>query len=259
MSMNSKIILLVIVAALFFGSGIATKSYDSFKTFGILVAAWLTLCIYSFLYKDNPFYKFAEHLFVGIAAGYGLFNAYWQVIVPNLIYKLFAPSPKLTGSALGTWSPEWLLIVPLIFGLFFFTRFTKKYDFMVRWSLAFLIGGYAAVKLTGYAQGDLVAQAGATMLPIVGPQFFPEFPFLRPGAYGMNHLLIIVGVITTLSYFFFSKPHRGPLGISAKIGIWFLMIAFGASFGYTVMARVSLLIGRFLFLIQEWLGRIALW
>jgi len=29
------------------------------------------------------------------------------------------------------------------------------------------------------------------------------------------------------------------------VGVYFLMISFGASFGYTVMARMSLLIGRF--------------
>jgi hypothetical protein len=34
------------------------------------------------------------------------------------------------------------------------------------------------------------------------------------------------------------------------VGIWVLMVAFGASFGYTVMARISLLIGR-----VEFLGR----
>jgi hypothetical protein len=37
------------------------------------------------------------------------------------------------------------------------------------------------------------------------------------------------------------------------VGVWFLMIAFGASFGYTVMARVSLLIARVQFLLRDWL------
>jgi hypothetical protein len=68
--------------------------------------------------------------------------------------------------------------------------------------------------------------------------------------------LIIVGVIATLSYFYFSKEHKGVLGVAAKIGIWFMMIAFGASFGYTVMARISLLIGRVYFLLHNWLGLI---
>ena len=254
MSTTSKVILLLAVSVLVVGSGFATESYGSWKAFGILVGAWLTLAIFSFLYADNPIYKFAEHLFVGVAAGYGVAVTFWQMIVPNLLYRVLAPPPSMTGPALAHWAPDFWLIVPLIFGLFFFTRFTAKHAYMVRWSLAFLIGGFAGVKLTGHAQGDLVAQAGATMLPIVGPEFLPPWPFLRPGDYGLNHILIVVGVITTLSYFFFSKPHKGVLGKSARLGIWFLMIAFGASFGYTVMARISLLIGRLLFLLKDWLG-----
>jgi hypothetical protein len=44
------------------------------------------------------------------------------------------------------------------------------------------------------------------------------------------------------------------LGVGAKIGIWFIMISFGAHFGYTVMGRVSLLIGRVYFLYDDWVG-----
>jgi hypothetical protein len=51
-------------------------------------------------------------------------------------------------------------------------------------------------------------------------------------------------VCASLIYFYFSKEQRGFLGGTAKLGIWFLMISFGASFGFTVMARLSLLIGR---------------
>ncbi len=57
-----------------------------------------------------------------------------------------------------------------------------------------------------------------------------------------------------LIYFFFSLEHKGVIGGVSKIGVWFLMIAFGASFGFTVMARMSLLIGRIQFLIRDWLG-----
>jgi hypothetical protein len=40
----------------------------------------------------------------------------------------------------------------------------------------------------------------------------------------------------------------------ANLGIIFLMLGFGASFGYTVMSRISLLIGRMQFLLGDWLG-----
>jgi len=67
-------------------------------------------------------------------------------------------------------------------------------------------------------------------------------------------IIIVVGVISTLIYFYFSHEHVGALGVTAKVGIWFIMISFGAHFGYTVMGRVSLLIGRVQFLIQDWVG-----
>ena len=67
-------------------------------------------------------------------------------------------------------------------------------------------------------------------------------------------IIILVGVISTLIYFYFSHEHTGALGVTAKVGIWFIMIAFGSHFGYTVMGRVSLLIGRVQFLINDWIG-----
>ena len=46
----------------------------SWEILGIWLVSFLTVCILSFLYRDNPFYKFAEHLYVGISAGY------WTVV-----------------------------------------------------------------------------------------------------------------------------------------------------------------------------------
>ena len=69
--------------------------------------------------------------------------------------------------------------------------------------------------------------------------------FSKSGLEIFNHILILVGVISGLVYFFFSKEHKGVVGKISKIGIYFLMIKFGASFGFAVMGRISLLIGRF--------------
>ncbi|SVE32546.1 uncharacterized protein METZ01_LOCUS485400, partial [marine metagenome] len=66
----------------------------------------------------------------------------------------------------------------------------------------------------------------------------------------INQLIVLFGVISGLIYFFFSKEQKGVIGKVSKIGICFLMIKFGASFGYAVMGRISLLIGRFEELIQ---------
>ena len=67
-------------------------------------------------------------------------------------------------------------------------------------------------------------------------------------------IFVFVGTFTGLIYFFFSVEHKKAAGGAARIGIFFLMVTFGASFGYTVMSRMSLLIGRMDFLFGDWLG-----
>ena len=66
-------------------------------------------------------------------------------------------------------------------------------------------------------------------------------------------ILIFVGVLTVLAYFFFSAEHKGALGRTAKVGVWYLMITFGASFGFTVMGRIALLAARVEFVFDDWL------
>jgi len=81
-----------------------------------------------------------------------------------------------------------------------------------------------------------------------------EYAELTQAFRAVDSLAIMLGVMSVLCYFFFSAEHKGVLGAFSRVGIMFLMVAFGASFGYTVMARESLLIGRFQFLLGEWLG-----
>lgn len=203
---------------------------------GTWVAAVLTLAIYSFLYKDNPFYRFAESLFVGLGAAYWLAMLYHNTLVPKLFVPLFFP-PE--GEAV-----LWYRVFPGILAAFMLLRFFPKLSWLSRWSLGFVVGMYAGVNTTGFAQGDFVAQLHATVTT----------PLTEGGGLSIAlNVAAIVGVIATLIYFFFSKEHRGPLGATARLGIWFLMVAFGASFGYTVMGRVSLLIGRMTFLLRDWL------
>ena len=71
----------------------------SLEIFGAWLAVLLTLCILSFLYDDNPFYKAAEHLYIGMSAGYALVMAFWQGVRPNLFGRLW---PQITTDGDGT-------------------------------------------------------------------------------------------------------------------------------------------------------------
>ena len=204
---------------------------------GVWIAAFLTLGIFSFLYRDNPVYKFCEHLFVGISAGYWVVLTYYATIKPNLINPLFFAPFALDRHL--------LLVIPLVLSHFLFSRFFPRGDWLSRWSIAMVLGVYPALRITGFAQGDLVQQINGSILPF----WVSGNPLAS-----INNILLVVGLLATLVFFFFSTEHKGTIGGIAKIGVYFLMVSFGASYGYTVMARVSLLIGRVMFLLDNWLG-----
>ena len=190
----------------------------------LLPTAFFTLALYSFLYRDNPFFKFAEHVFAGLSAGYYVGLIFQSVIVQQLWMPL-------------TQDGRYLLIIPGALGLLLFARFFPKIGWLTRIPLAFVIGSTAGITFIQQLHGLILPQVASTVLPLNS----------------INNVLIVVGVLCTLIYFFFSKPHTGPLGWVASGGIGFIMVAFGAHFGYTVMARVSLLIGRIQFLLVDWL------
>ena len=103
------------------------------------------------------------------------------------------------------------------------------------------------------------AQSALMLQTNVIQQIYPTMAMFLPGASGgawalASNLLVVLGVLCGLAYFFFSARHVGVLGGMSKVGIWTLMIGFGASFGYTVMSRISLLYGRVDFLVFEWAG-----
>ena len=218
--------------------------------FSIWVSALLTLFIFSFLYKDNPFYKFAEHLFVGVSAGYYIVLNFWTVIVPNMwdpLLRSFAGrgvSDRVGMVAVELGDYRLFMLIPGLLGVLLFTRFFGKIGWMSRWSLAVIIGVYAGIKTTGFAQGDFVAQVQGSLQPL----------WTGDPITSINAIIFTVGLLTSLLFFFYSREHTGALGVASRLGVIFLMVGFGAGYGYTVMSRVSLLIGRLLFLLQDWLG-----
>ena len=91
------------------------------EIFGVWCIVLLTLSIFSYLYGDNPFYKAAEHIFVGVSAGYIFSITFWDTIWPNLFGRLFPGYVK----AGFDFTP--IYIIPLILGIFMLFRLSKKY------------------------------------------------------------------------------------------------------------------------------------
>ncbi|UCB52709.1 MAG: hypothetical protein JSV10_01050 [Candidatus Zixiibacteriota bacterium] len=213
---------------------------------GVWIGAILTLGIFSFLYKDNPFYKFSEALFVGVSAGYWFVVTFWQYFLPKLIDNLALAYTVL--SVEGKIDYHWVYVLGGGLGVLMLLRLFPSVGWLSRWSLAFIVGTTAGLQFTRYLESNGIIQVKGTILPlIVGGNLNTT----------IGNLVIVVGTFCGLIYFFFSKEHKGAFGGAARVGVWFLMITFGALFGYTVMSRMSLLIGRMDYLFSNWLHLIG--
>ena len=197
---------------------------------GTLVAGILTLAILTFLYKDNPIYKMAEYLLIGVSIGYVLVINWSNTLMDRMVTPLFSHG-------------ELHLIVPLILGLMMFGRLNRNTRTLSRIPIAVLIGSGAGLAIPAMLQARTLVQLSNTVTPL----------FMSNGIPNVSAIIVLIGVITTVSYFYFSREHRGALGQSARIGTWFLMIFFGTTFGYTVMSRMSTFIGRVDFLLSDFL------
>ncbi len=204
----------------------------------VWIAAILTLAIFSFLYRENPFYRAAEHFYVGLANGYAITVTWHLLLVPILI------NPIAHGSGIGT--KIWLIAIAMV-GALYFTRFIPKVSWLVRIPIAIALGYSCGMGIPRALDAEIIQQLRATI--ITRGQFAHWDQALWA-------ILILVGVISTISYFYFSAERKGALKPISYVGIVFIMVGFGASFGYTVMARISLFIGRLQFLLGDWLGLI---
>lgn len=306
---------------------------------GIWLAAILTLCVYSFLIKDNFMFKLTEAIFIGVSVGYSVVMTYQQALKPKIeqpIIRYFhnlsvdsevvssniyltvstlanqvaidptanfdtnnylktldnalhsstidlRDSNKLreslknkllnTGLSLSN-APAMLvatqnyldndykktrvsqhfwfayIIFSLLLGLLYLSRFSPKRAWLSRFPMAYLMGIGVGIGVPLAFQTQILGQIKASIIPIV---------FKLPNgsiSWGLTcgNIALLLGFLSVLYYFFFSLKKTDIVSRAmTKVGVGYLMLGFGASFAFTIMARISLLTGRVEFLQKEWL------
>ena len=203
---------------------------------GLLLGAIGTIGILSFVFKENKLYRFFEHLFLGLAAGYSL-AVTWTDILRPLWWD-----PMVRD---GIW--EWALVVPLSF--MFYGIYTKKYSWLAR----VIFGAFF-----GLAAGQVFQIFASEYIPQVRASFKPLIPHggATPLSWNMaiNNWMFLAILICVVTYFFFAfEQNSKPVQRTALAGRWILMISLGAIFGATIMTREALLIDRIRFLLFDWL------
>lgn len=207
------------------------EGLDSPRGIMIWIGALMTLMIYSLLYRENPLYRIAEHAFLGLATAYGLYAVWKDILFP----KWLEPIRK---------EGQWMWALALVPGLMYYTIYSRRLNWMSRMVMTTMMGFTAGLYFREWA-GQYMPQIANSFRPL----FQTSPPFLL-----FDNIVFIVALVSVMTYFFFSFEHRAkPVRASADLGRWLMMIAFGAMFGSTVMARLSLFIGRLSFMVSDWI------
>ncbi|MDR3575511.1 MAG: hypothetical protein P4L50_16755 [Anaerolineaceae bacterium] len=212
-----------------------------------LVGFFLTLLVFSYIFGDNPVFRLVSYIFVGVVAGYGVILAFYQVILPRLVFPLLS----------GTFDQRFLVAgIGLVLSLLLLAKLFPRISSLGNISMAYLVGAGAAVAIGGALIGTLFGQTLGT---------FSLFDFGLGASHGINPvvqlvegLIILAGIITTLAYFHFgtvNKPgqesKRLPVIESlGRVGQVFIAITLGALFAGVFSASVAALIDRLDFILN---------
>ena len=205
---------------------------------GLSLGFLLTILIFSYLLGDNPFFRLAIHIFIGVAAGYVAIVTVNNVLIPRLIIPLIQ----------GTQGERLLSILLFIPGVFLFFKVTPLRK-LGNWSVAILVGIGAAAAIGGAITGTLF------------PQILGTINSVDPSAYtittsrwdqAINGIIIVLGTVSTLIYFHFGT--QDTPGLSDKrlpiieyisvIGKIFLAITFGALYAGVFLTALAALVER---------------
>jgi hypothetical protein len=201
----------------------------------------LTLMVLSYLIGDNPAFRVAVYIFIGVSAGYAAAVVWHQVLNAQLFRPLFS----------GSLSERLLAVIPLVLGLLLLFKLSPRTSRLGTPSMAFIAGVGAAVAIGGAVMGTIFPQTRASMnafdLSSTGQQWLER---LSVG------VVMLVGTVTTLAYFHFGAkatangPQRNKLvTVLSWVGQVFIAITFGVLFAGVFMAAMTALIERLNFMI----------
>ncbi len=231
---------------------------DTAELIASFLASVLTIMVLSYLIGDNPLFKLAMYLLIGVAAGYVGAVAVHNVLIPGLI------EPILDAGLAGLADSQLIVtaIVPLVLVILLFLKVapsTARYGTV---SMVLLVGVGAAVIVGGAITGTLIPLTlGSmdTLNPNEINQLTGETGFERL----VNVFIVLIGTLTTLFYFQFTIRKTdveaplaiiagaripGPLTIIKGIGKGFIAVTFGVMYAGAVAATLIVLAERVQFI-----------
>lgn len=199
-----------------------------------IISFALTLMVLSYLIGDNPLFRTAIYVFIGVTAGYVASVAWKLVLMPMLVMPMVQ----------GSWSDRLLLAIPLFLGVLLFAKLSPRASSLGNVSMALLVGVTAAAAIGGAVYGTILPQTLATI------NLFD----LSAGGSLIERLfegvVLLVGTVSTLAYFHFGVGKTATPGGNrflngiAWVGKVFIAITLGVIFAGVYAAALTAMIER---------------
>jgi len=197
-----------------------------------LIGLLLTLLVFSYLIGDNPLFRTALYLFIGISSGYAAVVVWHAVLLPRLFLPILSMDP-------GQLLP---VIVPLGLSVSLLAKLSPRISWLGSFAMALLVGVGAATALSGAVIGTLIPQTRAAMDALASPTV-ERF---------VQGIFMLAGTALTLAYFQFSARRAADgtvrrnviFELLASIGRVFIAITLGVFFGGVYTAALTAMIER---------------
>ena len=209
----------------------------SIEVLSAVIGLVLTLMIFSYLIGDNPLFRIAVYLFIGVASGYAAMVVWHSVLIP----KLFIPLGNINRMA--------LTIVPLILSVSLLTKLSPRISWIGNFAMAVLVGVGAATAIGGALVGTLIPQAEAAMEAVnfraAGTSSGAVFSLIEG-------VVMLFGTVLTLAYFQFGAKRAADgtvkrnaiIELLAWMGRIFIAVTFGVLFAGVYMSALTAMIER---------------
>lgn len=170
-----------------------------------ILAAYLSLTIFSFLYRDNAFFRISEHAFVGLNGGIILYQNLKSIYTTTI--------QPISGG-------KFLIIIPAILGILSLTLFSSNYRWLYRYSISFVLALGLGLTIRAIIFSGIISQLTATITAIGQGTSLEVF----------GNLYVFIGVLVAVFYFIGTIEHVGAPGTIGRLGRLVIMLAFGAAF-----------------------------
>jgi len=210
------------------------KNMDSWEVLGVLVGVFFIISVLSMLWKDNLYFRLGQQAILGATIAHTIL-----MNMKNVLNIALIPISKGTI----------ILIVPFILGLMIYLRLVPKYAWISKYTTSVMIGVGTGVMISGTLRGQIIDQVKATVVDI----------FSATNTYTvLNGVIIAIGTVTAITFWIFTREHKGVLGISAKIGRIFLMISLGANWSGELILYLTAMVGRLIFIVNIFIKSVLL-